>query len=62
MEDQSKGLSQRITFIQGWFVEPFPDDRLPQNLKGRGFRLIPPLGINQESRILFAANKVNRTE
>jgi len=60
--DQAKGRSQRITFIQGWFVEAFPDDSLPQNLKGRGFRLIPPRGIHQESQILFASNNVKRTE
>jgi len=60
--DQTKGRSQRITFIQGWFVEPFPDENLPLHLRDRGFRLIPPPGISQEPRVLFASHKVKRTE
>jgi len=60
--DQANGRSQRITFIHGWFVKPFPDDSLPIHLKGRGFKLIPPPGISQRPRVLFAANNVNRTE
>jgi len=57
-KDQHSGRSQHVHFIQGWFIEPLSDDGLESELRGKGFRLIPPQGTNQEQRILFAPNDV----
>jgi calcium/calmodulin-dependent protein kinase I len=61
-KNKTSGKTKEVHFIQGWFIEKLKVSSLEQQLEGRGFKLIPPRGTKQRTRILFAETPLKARE